>query len=72
MKGAERQIKGRFSSCLHNVISFFQICMRFSNQPQTLSLKGTAHTFDSVLYLLIVPDLLILNKHFYRSDFQMQ
>jgi len=46
--------------------------MRFSNQPQTLSLKGTAHTFDSVLYLLIVPDLLILNKHFYRSDFQMQ
>jgi hypothetical protein len=45
--------------------------MRFSNQPQTLLLKGMAHTFDSVLYLLTFPDLLILNKDFYRCNFQM-
>jgi len=33
--------------------------MLFSNQPQIRSLKDLAHTFDSVLYLLIFPDLLI-------------
>jgi hypothetical protein len=73
MKEAERQFKGRFASCLlkFHFLFFFLIYVRFSNQSQTLLLKGMAHTFDSVLYLLAFPDLLILNKCFYRSNFQM-
>ena len=72
MREAERQINRRFTSYLGNVISFFfLIYTRFCNEPQTLLLKGLAHTFDSVLYLLTFPDLLILNKIFYRSSSQM-